>query len=70
MKYLLDTNVLSEAVKLVPDRSVLEMMGKHRDEIVTAPCGMNFNMGVTAFRVPVSVRLSNHISAACQIGIW
>ncbi len=36
MKYLLDTNVLSEAVKIIPDRSVLDMLEKNRNEIVTA----------------------------------
>jgi len=36
MKYLLDTNVLSEAVKTAPDKSVLKMFEKHQHEIVTA----------------------------------
>jgi tRNA(fMet)-specific endonuclease VapC len=36
MKYLLDTNVLSEAVKSVPDINVLTMFEKHQDEIITA----------------------------------
>lgn len=36
IKYLLDTNVLSEAVKALPDRYVMEMLEKHQDEIVTA----------------------------------
>jgi tRNA(fMet)-specific endonuclease VapC len=36
MKYLLDTNVLSEAVKSVPDKSVLKMFEKWEREIVTA----------------------------------
>jgi tRNA(fMet)-specific endonuclease VapC len=36
MKYLLDTNVLSEAVKSVPDKSVLKMFEKCQHEIVTA----------------------------------
>ena len=36
MKYLVDTNVLSEAVKTVPDKSVLKMLEKHQDEIVIA----------------------------------
>ena len=36
MKYLLDTNVLSEAVKTVPDTSVLKMFEKFEDELVTA----------------------------------
>ncbi len=36
MKYLIDTNVLSEAVKTVPDTSVLKMFEKFQHEIVTA----------------------------------
>jgi len=36
IKYLLDTNVLSEAVKAFPDRYVMKMLEKHQDEIVTA----------------------------------
>lgn len=36
MKYLLDTNVLSEAVKTSPDKMVLKMFKKNQDEIVTA----------------------------------
>jgi len=36
MKYLLDTNVLSEAMKTVPNKSVLKMFEKWQHEIVTA----------------------------------
>ena len=36
MKYLLDTNVLSEGVKSVPGKLVLEKFEKHQHEIVTA----------------------------------
>jgi len=36
IKYLLDTNVLSEAVKANPDRYVMTMLEKHQDEIATA----------------------------------
>ncbi len=36
MKYLLDTNVLSEAVKTAPDGRVMAMMEAHQGEIVTA----------------------------------
>ena len=36
MKFLVDTNVLSEAVKTVPDKSVLRMLKKWENEIVTA----------------------------------
>jgi len=36
MKYLIDTNVLSEAVKTVPDKSVMNILEKRQHEIVTA----------------------------------
>ena len=36
MKYLLDTNVLSESVKTSPQKSVLELIERHQHEIVTA----------------------------------
>jgi len=53
MKYLADTNVLSEAVKLIPDRSVLAMFRKHQKEIVTAaPVWHELQYG--CYRLPVS----------------
>ena len=36
MKYLLDTNVLSEPLKTNPDESVLKKLKKYQYEIVTA----------------------------------
>ena len=36
MKYLLDTNVLSEAVKTHPNKSVMDMLQKNAREIATA----------------------------------
>ena len=36
MKYLLDTNVLSESVKTTPQKTVLESIKSHQHEIVTA----------------------------------
>ena len=36
MKYLLDTNVLSEAVKTSPQKTVLKSIERHQHEIVTA----------------------------------
>ena len=36
MKYLLDTNVLSESVKTSPKKSVLKLTERHQHEIVTA----------------------------------
>jgi hypothetical protein len=32
MKFLLDTNVISEAVKSDPSKSVLKMLKRHQDE--------------------------------------
>jgi tRNA(fMet)-specific endonuclease VapC len=36
MKYLLDTNVLSESLKTSPQKSVLKLTERHQHEIVTA----------------------------------
>jgi len=36
MKFLLDTNVISEAVKSEPSKSVLNMLKRHQNEIATA----------------------------------
>jgi tRNA(fMet)-specific endonuclease VapC len=36
MRYLLDTNVLSEAIKTIPNKNVITMVERHQDEIVTA----------------------------------
>ena len=36
MRYLLDTNVLSEAVKTDPDKSVMKKFERNQDEMVTA----------------------------------
>ena len=36
MRYLLDTNVLSEALKTNPDTSVMKHFARHQHEIVTA----------------------------------
>ena len=35
MRYLLDTNVLSEVVKTNPDKSVMKKLERNQDEIVT-----------------------------------
>jgi tRNA(fMet)-specific endonuclease VapC len=54
-KYLLDTNVLSEPVKVNPDPHVMAMLEKHQDEIVTAaPVWHELMYG--CFRLPVSRR--------------
>jgi len=36
MRYLWDTNVLSEAAKTIPSKNVMTMLERHQDEIVTA----------------------------------
>lgn len=51
-KYLLDTNVLSEAVKTTPDSHVLTMLQSHQDEIVTAaPVWHELRYGYLRLRV-------------------
>ncbi|MEA1947067.1 MAG: type II toxin-antitoxin system VapC family toxin [Thermodesulfobacteriota bacterium] len=53
MKYILDTNVLSEAVKTVPNRNVMTMLEKHQAEIATAsPVWHELQYGCR--RLPVS----------------
>ena len=53
MTYLLDTNVLSEPVKVNPSRCVMAMLEKYQDEIVTAaPVWHELRFG--CFRLPVS----------------
>ena len=53
MKYLLDTNVLSEAVKTAPNGHVMAMFEKHHEEIVTAsPVWHELQYGCQ--RLPVS----------------
>lgn len=53
MKYLLDTNVLSEAVKTAPNRQVMTIIEKHQEEIVTAsPVWHELQYGCR--RLPVS----------------
>ena len=53
MKYLLDTNVLSEAVKADPNRKVMAMLERHQDEITTAaPVWHELLFG--CLRLPVS----------------
>jgi len=53
MKYILDTNVLSEAVKTEPNRHVMAMLEKHQAEIATAsPVWHELQYGCQ--RLPVS----------------
>jgi tRNA(fMet)-specific endonuclease VapC len=53
MKYLLDTNVLSEVVKTAPNRHVMTMIEKHQEEIVTgSPVWHELQYGCR--RLPVS----------------
>lgn len=53
MKYLLDTNVLSEAVAAKPDRNVMKMLESHQEEIATAaPVWHELLFG--CFRLPAS----------------
>lgn len=53
MKYLLDTNILSEAVKTKPDKHVMIMLERHQAEIVTAsPVWHELQYG--CYRLPIS----------------
>ncbi|MGB5157682.1 type II toxin-antitoxin system VapC family toxin [Desulfobacterium sp. N47] len=53
LKYLLDTNILSEPVKANPDSYVMAMLEKHQDDIATAaPVWHELLYG--CFRLPVS----------------
>lgn len=53
MKYLLDTNVLSEAVKSIPNKNVMRLFKKYQGEIVTsAPVWHEMQYGCK--RLPVS----------------
>ncbi len=53
MKYLLDTNVLSEALKASPDAQVMAMMQAHQEEIATAsPVYHELEYG--CWRLPIS----------------
>lgn len=53
MKYILDTNVLSEAAKSAPNRHVMIMLEKHQAEIATAsPVWHELQYGCR--RLPVS----------------
>jgi tRNA(fMet)-specific endonuclease VapC len=61
MKYLLDTNVLSEAVKTAPDMSVMEMFQKYQHEIVTAaPVWHELQFGCQRLPEPLNAILSPH----------
>jgi tRNA(fMet)-specific endonuclease VapC len=68
MKYLLDTNVLSEAVKTTPDASVMDMLERHQNEIVTAsPVWHELQFG--CMRLPTSPKRSI-IEAYLKDVIW
>ena len=41
MKYLLDTNVLSEPTKPTPDAGVVEALAQHQGEVATAAVVMH-----------------------------
>jgi tRNA(fMet)-specific endonuclease VapC len=52
-KFLLDTNVLSEAVRTLPDRHVLAMLKRHEAELTTAaPVWHELRFG--CLRLPIS----------------
>ena len=68
IKYLLDTNVLSEGVKTVPDRHVMIMLERHREEIATAaPVWHELKYG--CLRLPIS-RKRELLDVYLQDVIW
>ena len=59
MKYLIDTNVLSAAVKTAPDKSVMNMLERRQHEIVTAaPVWHELQFG--CHRLPRSRKREEH----------
>ncbi|MBW1962223.1 MAG: PIN domain-containing protein [Deltaproteobacteria bacterium] len=68
IKYLLDTNILSEGVKTVPDRRVMVMLERHESEIATAaPVWHELQYG--CMRLPVS-RKRELLEAYLKDVIW
>jgi tRNA(fMet)-specific endonuclease VapC len=66
--YLLDTNVLSEAVKTSPDMQVMTMLERHQNELVTAaPVWHELRFG--CLRLPVS-RKREIIEAYLENVVW
>jgi tRNA(fMet)-specific endonuclease VapC len=67
-KYLLDTNVLSEAVKTLPDMNVMTMLQRHQTRIVTAaPVWHELRYG--CLRLPLS-RKRELIEAYLEDVVW
>jgi tRNA(fMet)-specific endonuclease VapC len=67
-KFLLDTNVLSEAAKTLPDRHVMTMLERHQDELVTAaPVWHELRFG--CLRLPIS-RKREMIEAYLEDVVW
>lgn len=68
MKYLLDTSVLSEAIKTSPDARVMERLERHQNEIATAsPVWHELQFG--CLRLPISAKRSI-IEAYLKNVIW
>lgn len=68
MRYLLDTNVLSEGVKSRPDQKVMAMLQKHEKDLVTAaPVWHELRYG--CLRLPPS-RKREIIEAYLEDVVW
>jgi tRNA(fMet)-specific endonuclease VapC len=73
MRYLLDTNILSEAIKSSPNSLVMEMLERHQDEIVTAsPVWHELQFGcmrlpISSKRLIIEAYLKNVISRTMEI---
>ena len=68
IKYLLDTNILSEGAKTIPNRHVMIMLERHRNEIATAaPVWHELRYG--CLRLPVS-RKRELLEAYLKDVVW
>ena len=68
MKYLLDTNVLSEAIKTSPDARVMERLERHQNEIATASPVWH-ELKFWCMRLPISIKRAI-IEACLKNVIW
>ncbi len=55
MKYLLDTNILSEPLKTKPNHNVMSLLQEHQHEIVTATLVLH-ELYFGCYRLPISCK--------------
>ncbi len=71
VKYLLDTNILSEPTKLAPDGSVMRKLARHRRSLATASIVWH-ELHYGCARLPVSKRrshLAHYLSDVVQVSV-